>query len=158
MAVVNLTLFFQTYARRFQNEFRKLVRTKTGIDGRKYSALKDPRKGRSKNSRLNDTGKFRDNYITAQNDATSLTISANKAAYDSGVSYADIVNYNNRDSGYTNRFIDSPPLIFPNIPSDLQHGVMKPLLEKFETDMIKAVEIQLGQIIPKQKTIEIRVL
>jgi hypothetical protein len=164
MAVLNLSLFFLTYASRFQTAFRTLVRTKTGIDGRKYDALKNPRKGRSKNSRLNDTGKFRDHYVIVTPEEMSLTITPNTETYSEGVSYADIINYNNRDSGLTNIFISkepnphTPPLIYPNNVADFQKKELKRLMDKFEIDMIKAVEIQLGQTIPKQKIYEIRVL
>lgn len=137
---LDLSVLFRTYAGRIRKEMLQLIKSRKGIDGQPFSPLKDPPKGRSKNSRLNRTFKFRENAFVARSDSMSLTIEANPEGYDDKVTYADIVKYNTQGSSDVNPKIDQPPLIFPVSEEDIMRLES---VKTFEEDLVRAVGAQL---------------
>lgn len=157
---IDLTQLFKTYADKYVKKMTELVHRKRDLRNSAYSPIKHPRKGRSAKSRLNDTGNFRENYVDSEYTKDSLTIKGNASNHSSGrVSYTDIINYNNRNSGFTNDGIVNPPLIFPNRPQDIQQSRELAMLnQKFEEDVVKAIQIQSGNMLPAKLSYEIKVL
>jgi hypothetical protein len=152
---LDLSYLFQTFAKKFVQELKDKVRSRVGIDGQGYSQLKNPsmtvtksgkKKGtlrkRNQNTRLNDTGNFADNFVVGESSDFGLTISGNDATHPTGISYSDIVSYNNKGNSLCNPDIDSPPLIFPN---NIEEVKMLQTYTDFDKALRDAVRIQLGE-------------
>jgi len=146
MYKLDLSLLFRKYAEKYAKEIKNNIKRRKSLDGSGYSPLKNRRpKGHEQgiNTRLNDTGEFARNAVVFSSDDTSLTVEGNQAMHPTGISYNDIIAYNNMDSGDTNRNVLIPPKIFPTQESDVSS--MKST-EEFSRDLQRAIEIQLGDV------------
>jgi hypothetical protein len=99
---------------------KDMVKRKVDFAGKKYSALKNPRGGRSAQSRLNDSGKFADNWVMVDgvNDK-GFNIRPSNANHSGNVTHADILKYNDANSSEVNGNIDDPPELTPSKDSQV---------------------------------------
>jgi hypothetical protein len=151
---LDLSNLFNIYAKKFVKEFKGFVRQKTGIDGNTFSPLKNVSKTvqktgkkagqsrkRNPNSRLNDSGNFRENFVIGESTDYGMTISGNKSTHPKGISYSNIIAYNNKNSPAVNKNITTPPLIFP---TTVQEVKSMGLYQEFEEKLKEAIRIQMG--------------
>jgi hypothetical protein len=146
---IDLSQLFSKYAALFRNEFNSRIQKRLNFDGQSYSSLKPVKnsgikKGRSLNSRLNNTGKYSQQAFVASSTDSSMTISPNRSQYGKGVTYEDITAYNDANSPNRNSNILNPPRIFPQGGQALQELEQMQLYSAFMDDITKVVDEQLG--------------
>lgn len=153
---IDLSLLFQRYADKLAKELRDRIRRKVGVDGRRYSNLKEPVRppGRSLATRLNRTLKFQANAVVSSSTDTGMRVQGNPNSYEGALTFDDIIAFNNRGSADVNRGIDDPPLIFPTSEQEL---MMLDAMSAFEDDIARAVEVQTGQSLESLRQ-EIRIV
>jgi hypothetical protein len=104
-----------TTAKKVVAILKKMVRDMTDFDGKPYSQLMNPRAGRSADTRLNDTGRFADNWVIVDNASPEgFAIADSKGIHKGGISYSAIRMYNDKNSGFTNQNIEDPPALTPS--------------------------------------------
>ena len=144
---LDISQLLKSYANKYEKYFKDQVRKKQGIDGASYSALKNKRqKGHNQglNTRLNDSGRFQQNAVVASSTDTTITIEGNTAVHSKGVTYNDIIAYNNRDNSNVNRNIDNPPSIFPTKEEDVEK---MEITKEFYNELDKVIRLQLDDLV-----------
>ena len=129
---------------------KKMVTDKVDFNGQSYSELKNPRAGRSADSRLNDSGKFANGWVVADYaNAKGFAIRTNAQVHSGNVTFNDIVAYNDKNSSRVNKHIKIPPELTPSREEQIENtewfrrylDELTEVIDKESGDVAKVVHI-----------------
>lgn len=149
---IDISHILQKYSRIYEVYFQKLVATKKSLDGSSFSPLKNKRpKGhlQNLNSRLNDTGRFAQNWINVKPTDTDIIIKVNSGG-ENGQSYSNLVIFNTITEEGRPTHITVPPKIFPSQEELDKLEVTKNFRKELEVELGEKIRIEVDRVVNKQ--------
>jgi hypothetical protein len=156
---MDFNTLLQKFAQLFQLELNKKIYDRISLNGQPYSpiekdTLKESKRHRTANSRLNDTEVFSRAAIVCNVENNSISVTANQSTYPGGnISYERIILYNDYFSPLVNKNIHRAPIIFPHLQ---EHITNLQSAKDFEKELNESVSKQLETLLPKNQTIELK--